>query len=283
VPARRLFGGCTSVNGTVYIRGNRRDYDEWAALGNDGWSYADVLAAFVKHENHAAGSSPWHGVDGELDVQRLTDPHPLALAFADSAVQAGHARNDDFNGVEQDGFGLYELNQRNGVRLSSSRAFLHPVLGRPNLVVYADALVERVRLRSGRAAGITVRHRGEAHELDAINEVVLSAGTVNTPQLLMLSGIGPAAMLRRHGLRVLHDLTGVGANPQDHPTASVAVDNPGAESYALTWRDAPRVVAAPLRYLFARRGMLASNAAEAGGFLRTRPELDRPSRRPCLR
>jgi choline dehydrogenase-like flavoprotein len=272
----RLFGGCTSVNGTVYMRGHRSDYDGWAAAGNEGWGYDDVLPVFKRQENRAAGANAFHGTGGELDVQRLRDPHPLALAFVDAAAQAGHARNDDFNGAAQDGFGLFELNQRDGVRLSSSRAFLHPVLGRPNLTVFADTLVERIRLQGGRAVGLTVRHAGERRELTAGTEIVISAGTVNTPQLLMLSGIGPAAALRPHGIEVLHELPGVGANLQDHPTVSLALANPGAESYALTWRTAGRNALAPFAYLFGRRGMLASNAAEAGGFMRSRPGLARP-------
>lgn len=275
-PRGRLFGGCTSVNGTVYIRGNRLDYDEWTALGNPGWSADDVLPFYTRHENRAAGASRWHAQGGELDVQRLKLTNPLSHAFVDAALQAGHARNDDFNGDQQDGFGLFELNQRDGRRLSSSRAFLHPVLARPNLTVFADAMVERIRLRGGRAVGLTVRQHGQRLELDAGNEVVVSAGAINSPQLLMLSGIGPAQMLRQHGLQVMHDLPGVGANLQDHPTVSVSASNPGAESYALTWRVAPRVALAPWQYLFGRTGMLSSNAAESGGFLRTLPGLDRP-------
>ena len=272
----RLFGGCTSVNGTVYMRGHAKDYDAWAAAGNEGWAYADVLPVYKQHENRAAGANAFHGRGGELDVQRLKDPHELALAFVDAAAEAGHARNDDFNGAAQDGFGLFELNQRNGVRLSSSRAFLHPALARPNLTVFADTLVERIRLQGRRAVGLTVRQGGQRRELTAGTEVIVSAGTVNTPQLLMLSGIGPAAMLQRHGITAALDLRGVGANLQDHPTVSLAVENPGAESYALTWRALPRNALAPLKYAFGRRGMLASNAAEAGGFMRSQPGLDRP-------
>lgn len=275
-PRGRLLGGCTSVNGTVYMRGHPSDYDEWAALGNEGWAYADVLPWFKRHENHAGGASPWHGAGGALDVQRPASNHVLAHALVDAAAQAGFARNDDFNGARQDGFGLFDLNQRQGVRLSSSRAFLHPVLNRPNLRVFSDTLVERIKLSGTRATGITVRRDGAREELTASTEVVLSAGTVNSPQLLMLSGIGAGASLQRHGLRTLHELPGVGANLQDHPTVSVAMDNPGAESYALSWRAAPQVAMAPLRYLFSRQGMLASNAAEAGGFLRSRPGLERP-------
>ncbi len=275
-PRGRLYVGCTSGNGTVYMRGHASDYDEWAALGNEGWSCQDVLPWFKRHENRAGGASAWHGAGGVLDVQRPARNHLLAHALVDAAAEAGLARNDDFNGAQQDGFGLFELNQRQGVRLSSSRAFLHPVLHRPNLRVFADTLVERIQLRGKRATGITVQRHGAREELSASTEVVLSAGTVNSPQLLMLSGIGPAALLQRHGLRTLHDLPGVGANLQDHPTVSVAMDNPGAESYALSWRAAPQVALAPLRYLFGRQGMLASNAAEAGGFLRSLPGLDRP-------
>ena len=275
-PRGKLFGGCTSVNGTVYMRGHRDDYEQWAAQGNPGWSYADVLPLFKRHENHAAGASAWHGSGGELDVQRLADCNPLARAFVDAACAAGHPRNEDFNGERQEGFGMFDLNQRNGVRLSSSRAFLHPVMQRPNLQVFADTLVERINLRGARATGITIRNKDGRLELDAAVEVVLCAGAVNSPQLLMLSGIGPAAALEHHGIKVVHALAGVGANLQDHPSVSIAMENPGAESYALSWRTAARVAMAPLRYLFNRQGMLASNAAEAGGFFHSRPGLTKP-------
>ncbi len=263
------------MNGTVYIRGHRSDYDDWLALGNDGWSYEDVLAAYKRHEKRQ-GQSAFHGSEGELDVQPPRESNPLAQAFVDAAVEAGHDRSLDFNGERQDGFGIFELNQRNGVRLSSSRAFLHPVLTRPNLHVFSDTLVERICLSGTRATGIVVRRQGHQQTLVASKEVILAAGAVNSPQLLMLSGIGPAKMLQQHGIRVAHDLAGVGANLQDHPTVSVATSNPSAESYALSWRTAPRVALAPLRYLMTRKGMLASNAAEAGGFVYSRPGLERP-------
>jgi choline dehydrogenase-like flavoprotein len=274
-PRGKLFGGCTSVNGTVYMRGHRSDYDEWAALGNDGWSYDDVLEVYKRQENRV-GVSAYHGSGGELDVQKPRQSNPLAHALVDAAVEAGHRRNDDFNGERQDGFGVFELNQRRGVRLSSSRAFLHPVLGRPNLTVFSDALVERIDLQGTRATGVTMRQGNRTRRLFASTEVVLAAGTVNSPQLLMLSGIGPAKMLEAHGIAVARDLPGVGANLQDHPAVSVAVSNPSAESYALSWRAAPDVALAPLRYVLGRKGMLASNAAEAGGFLYSRLGLDRP-------
>ena len=287
-PRGRLLGGCTSVNGTVYMRGHPLDYDEWAALGNPGWAYADVLPFYTRHEHYGrdrdSGADParsrWHGREGELHVQRPATSNPLAHAFVAAAAEAGHARNDDFNDGDpkrgQDGFGIFDLNQRNGVRWSSSRAFLHPVLQRPNLEVMTDALVERVRIERGRAIGVTVRQGGQQRLIEADSEVILCAGTVNSPQLLMLSGIGEPQALRRHGIAVLHELPGVGRNLQDHPTVSIAMENPSAESYALSWRTAPRALLAPLRYAFDRSGMLASNAAEAGGFIRSRPGLDRP-------
>ena len=275
-PRGKLFGGCTSVNGTVYMRGHPTDYDEWGALENDDWDYQNVLAHYKRHENYVGQASSFHGTGGELDVQKPRENNPLAHALIEAAVEAGHQRNDDFNGARQDGFGIFDLNQRSGVRLSSSRAFLHPALGRSNLRVFADTLVERINLRGSRATGVTIQHEGRPQVLMASTEVILAAGTVNSPQLLMLSGIGPADVLRRQGINVVADLPGVGANLQDHPTVSVAMSNPGAESYALSWRTAPRAALAPLRYLFARRGMLASNAAEAGGFLHSRAGLSRP-------
>jgi choline dehydrogenase len=278
-PRGRLMGGSTSVNGTVYMRGHPLDYDEWAELGNAGWAWADVLPFYKRHEcydRRDAASAAWHGREGELHVQRPAESNPLAHAFVAAAAEAGHTRNDDFNGAQQDGFGIFDLNQRRGVRWSSSRAFLHPVMQRANLQVMTDALVERVRIEHGRAVGITVSRGGERLEIDAGSEVILAAGTVNSPQLLLLSGIGPAQALRHHGVAVQHDLPGVGLNLQDHPTVSVAMENPGAESYALSWRTAPRAVLAPLRYALSRTGMLASNAAEAGGFIRSMPGLDRP-------
>ncbi len=275
-PRGRMFGGSTSVNGTVYIRGHASDYDAWAAMGNPGWSFADVLPVFKSHEAYDRGASSLHGAGGELSVQRPRESNPLAHAFVDAAVEAGHARNDDFNGAQQDGFGIFDLNQRDGVRWSSSRAFLHPVIHRPNLTIYENTLVERVLLKGQRATGVRVRQQGQTLDLMADQEVVLCGGAINSPQLLMLSGIGPVVGLERHGIAVQHALAGVGENLQDHPTVSLAMENPSAESYALSWRAAPSVLMAPLKYAFGKRGMLASNAAEAGGFIRSEEGLSRP-------
>ena len=276
-PRGKLYGGSTSVNGSVYIRGDRRDYDEWAALGNPGWGWPEVLDAYRRHEDWRGPAAAWHGQGGELTVELPRSHNPLSHAFVEAAVQAGHRRSDDFNEPDaQDGYGLYRVNQRRGVRWSSSRAFLHPVLQRPNLRVFDEALVERITLQGGRATGVVLRQRGQALTLRAEQEVVLAGGAINSPQLLMLSGIGAPGHLQQHGIAVAHELPGVGQNLQDHPTVFVSRRNPSGESYALSPRAWPRMALAPWRYLVRRTGMLASNAAEAGGFLRTLPGLDRP-------
>lgn len=274
-PRGKLFGGSTSVNGTVYIRGDARDYDDWEALGNTGWGWSDVLPAFLKHEDWRGSASPWHAQGGELTVERPRSFNPLAEAFVQAAQDGGHPRNPDFNGHDQEGFERYLLNQRNGVRWSSSRAFLAPALQRANLTVFADTTVERVETRHGRAVGVRVRSGGDVLALHANCEVILSAGAIGSPHLLLLSGIGPAAELRRLGIQVVQDLPGVGGNLQDHPTVFVSRTNPSGESYALSPRSLGRVLTSPLAYLWSRSGMLASNAAEAGGFIRTRPGLER--------
>jgi len=274
-PRGRVLGGCSSLNGSVYIRGHRLDYDEWAALGNPGWAWDDVLPVFKSHEDHASGDPRWHGRGGELKVS-VPGTHPLAHAFVQAARAAGHRHNDDPNGAEQDGFGMTHANQRDGIRYSASRAFLHPVWSRPNLTILTETRVERLLLRGNRATGVVVVRQGRREELTASAEVVLSGGAINSPQLLMLSGIGPADTLRGLGIQVVQDLPGVGRNLQDHPTVQVSNLDASRESYALTPRALPRVAMAPLLYAFGRRGMLASNAAEAGGYMRTLPGLDRP-------
>jgi choline dehydrogenase-like flavoprotein len=274
-PRGKMLGGCSSVNGSVYIRGHRSDYDAWLAEGNPGWGFEDVLPFFKRQERRLFGDAALHGRAGELDVQQPRAVNPLTRAFVAAAVAGGHRETDDFNGPEQDGFGIWDVNQRTGVRLSSSRAFLHPVMARPNLTVLTECLVERIVLERGQATGVQVVHGGQRQMLGAAQEVILAGGAINSPQLLMLSGIGAADELARHGLHALHDLPGVGRNLQDHPTAPMAMMDASAKAYALSWHSAPRALMSPLQYLFARTGMLASNAAEGGGFLRTRPELDR--------
>lgn len=275
-PRGKMLGGCSSVNGSVYIRGHRSDYDGWLAEGNPGWGFQDVLPYFKRHERRLFGDQAFHGSEGELDVQQPRAVNPLTKAFVSAAVAGGHRATDDFNGQEQDGFGIWDVNQRTGTRLSSSRAFLHPVMSRPNLTVLTDCFVERVDVSSGEATGVTVIKGGQRESLTASQEVILAGGAINSPHLLMVSGIGEAAELEKNGVRVLHGLPGVGRNLQDHPSVPIAMMDRSSRAYALSWRSLPRAAVSPLEYLVGRRGMLASNAAEGGGFFRTRPELDRP-------
>lgn len=276
-PRGKLFGGCSAINGGVYIRGQKADYDAWADAGNAGWSHDDVLPAFKAVENYHGPDQPWHGKGGELDVEKPRSWNPIATAIMDAAAQAGHRRNDDFAGERQDGFGRYDLNQRNGTRLSSARAFLHPALRRENLTVLDETMVRRILFDRGRASGIEVEKGGARRVLTARREIILSAGATNSPQLLMLSGIGPQDHLRAMGIDLVHHLPGVGRHLQDHPTVHVAMENPSAESYAISPKALPRILASPFRYLFNRTGMLASNVAECGGFLCTdgsgRPDI----------
>jgi choline dehydrogenase-like flavoprotein len=276
-PRGKLFGGCSAINGGVYIRGQKADYDGWADAGNAGWSHDDVLPAFEAVENYHGPDQPWHGKGGELDVEKPRSWNPIATAIVDAAAQAGHHRNNDFAGERQDGFGRYDLNQRNGTRLSSARAFLHPALHRDNLTVLDETMVRRILFDRGRASGIEVEKDGARRILTARREIILCAGATNSPQLLMLSGIGPQDHLRAMGIDLVHNLPGVGQHLQDHPTVHVAMENPSAESYAISPKALARILASPFRYLFNRTGMLASNVAECGGFLCTegsgRPDI----------
>lgn len=276
-PRGKLLGGCSAINGGVYIRGQKADYDAWAKAGNDGWAYDDVLPAFKAVENYAGPDTPWHGKGGELDVQKPKSWNPVSAAIVDAAEQAGHRRNDDFAGDRQDGFGRYDLNQRNGTRLSSARAFLHPALKRANLTVLDETMVRRILFDRGRAVGLEIEKDGARSTIAARREIILCAGATNSPQLLMLSGIGPQDHLRAMGIDIVHHLPGVGAHLQDHPTVHVAMENPSAESYAVSAKVLPRILASPFKYLLKREGMLASNVAEAGGFLCTdgtgRPDI----------
>ena len=276
-PRGKLFGGSSSVNGAVYMRGHPGDYDHWQALGNPGWSYQDVLPTFRQHENWPLPDNPdYHGQGGELDVAPLPSPNPLSMAMLRAASQAGYAQTADFNGPEQDGFGIYSVNQRGGQRLSSSRAFLHPAIGQPNLDILDETLVEKLHVSDGCVTGLVASRRSKRVKITANREIILSAGAINSPHLLMLSGIGPADHLHAHGIDVVADLPGVGQNLQDHPAVAVAYRDQSFQSMALSWRAMPRLAAQAIRYLFFRSGSFTSNAAEAGGFLRSRNGLNRP-------
>ncbi|MEU6808043.1 GMC family oxidoreductase N-terminal domain-containing protein [Streptomyces sp. NPDC046831] len=269
LPRGRMLGGCSSMNAMIYIRGNRRDYDAWAAGGADGWSWQDVLPYFLRAEDFRGAPSPWHSTGGPLTVSEGRSRHPLADAYVTAAQEAGYRYTSDFNGPEQDGVGYYHLTQRDGLRWSAADAYLRPALSRPNLEVLTGVLCTRVLLDGDRATGVEVERDGELLCLRAEREVVLSAGAYNSPQLLLLSGIGPGSELASHGIAPRVDLP-VGENLQDHPHVGLCCLT-GTES--LFTAETPENV----RLLETEgRGPLTSNVGEAGGFHRTREGLDAP-------
>ncbi len=264
-PRGKVLGGSSSINAMCYTRGAPGDYDAWAlASGDPRWAWSQVLPVFKRSEGNVRGADAWHGADGELTVSPLRHHNVLSQAFIDAAVDAGHARNDDFNADTQDGFGYYAVTQRNGARCSTAVAFLRPALARANLEVRTRALATRVVLEGGRAVGVAYRHRGKAERAEA-GCVILAGGAINSPQLLMLSGIGPADHLREHGVAVALDRAGVGANLQDHLDICTLVRSTRAVTY-----DKTNDVAVALRFLLKRDGIGSSNIAEAGGFVRSR-------------
>jgi len=271
-PRGKLLGGSSSINAMIYMRGAAADYDEWAQLtGDKNWSYESVLPLFRRMEDNARGADRYHGAGGPLRVENLRSPHPWTRAVIASAVAAGYPRNDDFNGATQEGVGQYQVTQKRGRRWSSADAYLHPAEKRPNLTVRTRALTTRVLLDGGRATGVEYRWNGRLHTARAAAEVVLSGGAVNTPQLLMLSGIGPAEHLRGVGVDVVHDLPGVGQGLQDHPLVPVVWNVRSGES--LFRAESPAGYA---KWFGARRGPLTSNLAEAGLFTRSSPGLAEP-------
>ena len=271
-PRGKLLGGSSSINAMIYMRGVAADYDEWAKLtGDPSWSYDSVLPVFRRMEDNTRGADRYHGVGGPLRVEDLRSPHPWTRAVVQSAVAAGHPRNDDFNGATTEGVGQYQVTQRRGRRWSAADAYLHPAMNRPNLTVRTGALTTRVLVENGRATGVEYRCCGQLRTAQATREVVLSGGAVNSPQLLMLSGIGPADHLRDVGVEVVHDLPGVGGGLQDHPLVPVIWHVRSGKS--LFRAESPAGYA---KWFGARRGPLTSNLAEAGLFTRSTPDVPEP-------
>jgi choline dehydrogenase len=268
LPRGRTLGGSSSINAMVYIRGNRADYDGWAAMGFDGWGFDDVLPYFLRAEDNERGPSEWHGAGGPLRVSEGRAQHSTCAAFIEAAVQAGHSATDDFNGPSQDGVGWYQLTQRDGLRCSAAVAYLHPALERPNLVLQTDAHVTRLLLDGTRAVGVEIDQGNELKELHA-GEVIVSAGTYQSPQILMLSGIGPAEELELGGIPSVVDLP-VGRGLQDHPATWITYTT--NEPSLLTDETEENLALVQTE----GRGPLTSNFAESGGFMRTRDDLEAP-------
>ena len=274
-PRGRVIGGSSSINGMVYIRGHARDYDGWAAQGLPGWSYADILPYFRRCEDRGRGADPWRGAGGPLHVSTGTSENPLFDAFIEAGREAGYPVTEDMNGYQQEGLGRMDMTTWRGRRWSAARAWLDPARRRPNLEIVPHALATRVRFAGRRAAGVDYLERGRARSADTAGEVILAGGAINSPQLLLLSGVGPADELRRLGIDVVADLPGVGENLQDHleiyvqhactrPITLYSALKPlGTMKAGLSW------------YLF-RGGVGASNQFEAGGFIRSRAGVEHP-------
>jgi choline dehydrogenase-like flavoprotein len=271
-PRGKVLGGSSSINAMIYMRGHPSDYDHWAAEGNPGWSWNEVLPYFKRSEHNERGADAFHGTGGPLNVMDLRSPNRHALDFVQAAVQAGYRENRDFNGADLEGVGLYQVTHRNGERFSAAKAYLTPHRSRANLTVMTKAHALRVRFEGRRAVGVDVRVDGTTMQLAARREVLLAAGALQSPQLLMLSGVGPGAHLQLHGIAVVHDLAGVGRHLHDHPDVVQVVQAPAMkDTIGISLGGLARAGAGVLEWRRARTGMLTTNFAEAGGFVRSAP------------
>jgi len=275
-PRGKVLGGSSSINGLLYIRGQKEDYDHWRQLGNTGWGFDDVLPYFRRSEDQQRGADDLHGVGGPLSVSDVCEPHPLCEAFIEAAQQSGIPRTDDFNGARQEGAGYFQLTARNGRRWSTAAGYLRQARKRHNLKVETQALATRILFDGSRATGIEYRQGDAIRTAHANAEVILAGGAFNSPQLLQLSGVGPEKLLREFGIAPLADMAGVGADLQDHLQVRMQFrcSQPITMNDVVNnWRHRCH---AGLRYIFSRKGLLSIGAGYAGAFLRTRPELASP-------
>jgi choline dehydrogenase-like flavoprotein len=275
-PRGRTLGGSSSINAMIYMRGHRDDYDDWAALGNPGWSYDEVLPVFRRSQDQQRGADHFHGIGGELTVSDLASPVEASCAFVESAKRFGLRANEDFNGAQREGTGLYQVTQRRGRRCSAAVAFLQPVLARTNLTILTGQRAARVLFEGRRAVGVELSGVGGTTRIEAAREIVLSAGVYGSPQLLMLSGVGPREELARHGIRILHELPGVGDNLVDHIELALVYRSSDTRLMGITLRTAARAIPGYFQWRKHGKGLLTTNYAEAGAFFRSRDGLDRP-------
>jgi choline dehydrogenase-like flavoprotein len=272
-----VLGGSSSVNAMIYIRGHRSDYDAWAAEGNPGWSFDEVLPYFKRSEHNERGADALHGTGGPLNVMDLRSPNRFGGVFVEAGVQAGYPLNRDFNGPEQEGVGPYQVTHKNGERHSAAKGYLTPNLGRPNLKVVTDAHTTRVLMDGRRATGVEYRRGGALEQVKARREVLVCAGALQSPQLLMLSGIGPGAHLQQMGIATVLDAPGVGLNLHDHVDVVQVYDAPGQhELFGLSLAWLPKAIKGIFEWRDRRSGILTTNFAESGGFIRSRPEESIP-------
>ena len=275
-PRGKVLGGSSSINGLIYIRGQAEDFDHWRQLGNAGWSFGDVLPYFRKAEDNERGSDEFHGSGGLLAVSDLRDRHPLAQAYVEAAVQCGYPRNDDFNGAVQEGAGYYQTTMRKGVRASTAAGYLKQARRRANLKVVAEALTTRILFNGRRAIGVQYLAGNDKRTAHANAEVIVASGAFNSPQLLQLSGVGPASLLQSHGIAVIADAPGVGDDLNDHISGRIILrckDTLTLNDAVRTW---PGKLAHGAHYLLTRRGYLAIPAVSSACFLRAHPASSTP-------
>ncbi|MBK6604769.1 MAG: choline dehydrogenase [Leptospiraceae bacterium] len=273
MPRGKVLGGSSSVNAMIYARGHRADYDHWASEGNPGWSFDAVLPYFKRSENNERGADALHGIGGPLNVKNLTSPNPFGPRFVQAGVQAGLRENMDFNGADQEGVGMYQVTHKNGERFSAAKAYLTPNLSRRNLQVFTGALTTRILLEKKRAVGVEFQHAGELKQLRAAREVLLCAGALQSPQILMLSGIGPHEHLLENGIATLHHLPGVGQNLHDHPDVVINTHAPRAKDLmGISLHGMVQAVKGIFEWRRQRTGILTTNFGEAGGFIKSAPD-----------
>ena len=277
-PRGRVLGGCSSINGMIYMRGQARDYDQWRQLGNVGWSWEDVLPYFIRSEDQGAvPAGELHGTGGEWRVERQRLRWEILEAIQEAAAEAGIPKTDDFNLGDNEGCGYFHVNQRRGWRWSASKAFLRPVMNRPNLEVFTHAQAQRIRIEDGRAAGLDLRLGDEDAVIEATAEVVLASGAVGTPQLLQLSGIGPGALLKRHGLDVVQALAGVGENLQDHLQLRCAYKVTGVSTLNERSHSILGKIGYAMQYAAFRSGPMSMAPSQLGAFARTDESFETPN------
>jgi choline dehydrogenase len=275
-PRGKVLGGSSSLNAMCYIRGVPEDYDRWNDMGAEGWDWQTVLPYFKKSEKQQHGESEMHGADGYLSVSDLRHTNPLSNTFVDAAEQIGLYKVTDFNSLDREGLGFYQVTQENGQRCSTAKGYLTPALTRSSLTLLTKALVEEIQIIDGVATGVKLQLDGQSIELTANKEVLLSAGAINSPQILMLSGVGPKEHLAENGIKVKVDLPGVGQNLQDHLDIIVQHHCKNRDSYSISLALIPRYIKNTFNYLFNRQGIFTSNVAEAGGFDKTQYAADIP-------
>lgn len=277
-PRGKCLGGSSAINAMIYIRGHRQDYDDWSASGNAGWSYDEVLPYFIKSENNERIHDQYHGNSGPLSVTDLHSDNPLQQRYLNAAKEQGFPILDDFNGAEQEGLGVYQVTHINGERCSAARAYLFPHMQRPNLTVITQALTQRILIENNVAIGVEYKHQGQVKQIRARREVLLSAGAIQSPQILMLSGVGDQQELNQHGIEVKKHLPGVGKNFHDHPDFIFAYKVKDIQgTFGLSIPGTIDLFKQIGRYRKERRGLMTTNFAECGGFLKSSPEQVLPN------